>query len=65
MNLWNRLGLFWQIVLLIMPCQLVEFGLYKLGIIDRYRPLVQVKLSVSGSLQSANQVGDNVNDSAQ
>jgi len=55
MRFFERLGFFWQIVLLVVLCQVIEFGLYKLGVISRYRPLIQVQFSVSTSMQPTDQ----------
>lgn len=56
---WQRLGLFWQIVVVIVLAQCFEFGLYKLGIIERYRPIIQMHMNIRTEItKSAKEIPD-------
>lgn len=59
-HFWQKLGIFWQIVVVIVVAQFVEFGLYKLGIIEQYRPIIQMHMNIRTEItKSADQVPDN------
>lgn len=49
------------VLLSIVLLQLLNFGLYSFGLVERYRPIIQVDFRFSGSAEPTEQEGDQAN----